>query len=142
VAVTIGLPSARRLAFGVVLGQAAVTLAALLAAGFIGGTSDAVSALLGGGIGTVASLVMALIAFGGRAPRSAPQVLAFFFAGELAKLASMVLLFIAVWHWMRPSPIPMLAAYGATFVVYWIALAGAARRGPGAAQNLANRGVG
>ncbi len=142
VPVTIGLPSARRLAFGVVLGQAAVTLAAALASRLIGGVSDAVSALLGGGIGTVASLAMALIAFGGRAPRSGPQWLAFFFLGELAKLTLMIGLFIAAWHWMRPSPIAMLAAYGATFLVYWVALAGAALRGSVAAQQLAKRGVG
>jgi F0F1-type ATP synthase assembly protein I len=50
-------------------------------------------------------------------------VLAAFFAGELAKLVLMIVLFIAVWHWMRPSPGAMFAAYGATFLVYWIALA-------------------
>jgi F0F1-type ATP synthase assembly protein I len=142
VAITIELPNARRLAFGVVLGQAAVTLAAVLAARMIGGVNDAVSALLGGGIGTVASLVMALIAFGGRASRSAPQVLALFFAGELAKLTLMVALFIAAWHWMRPSPVPMLAAYGATFLAYWIAFAGAAARGFGGTQHLAKREIG
>jgi F0F1-type ATP synthase assembly protein I len=141
VAVTIGLPSARRLAFGVVLGQAAVTLVAALASGLIGGTDDAVSALLGGGIGTVASLAMAIIAFGGRVPRSGPQVLAFFFLGELAKLALMIGLFIAAWHWMRPSPLAMLAAYGATFLVYWIALANAVRHGSGAMQHLDKKGV-
>ncbi len=140
-AVTIELPSARRLAFGVVLGQAAVTLAAALASQMVGGRNDAVSALLGGGIGTASSLAMAIIAFGGRAPRSGPQVLAFFFLGELAKLVLMIGLFIAAWHWMRPSPIAMLAGYGATFLVYWIALAGAARRGAGGATHLA-KGVG
>jgi F0F1-type ATP synthase assembly protein I len=142
VAITIELPSARRLAFGVVLGQAAVTLAAALAARMIGGVNDAVSAVLGGGIGTVASLAMALIAFGGRAPRNGLQILAFFFLGEMAKLILMVALFVVAWHWMRPSPVPMLAAYGATFLVYWAALAGAAFRGSGAVAHLAKRGVG
>ena len=142
-AVTIELPSARQLAFRIVLGQAGVTLVAMLAGGIIGGRNDAVSALLGGGVGTVASLAMALIAFGGRASRSAPQVLAFFFVGELAKLVLMVGLFIAAWHWMRPSPIAMLAAYGATFLVYWVALAGAALRGFGPMQqHLVKREIG
>lgn len=125
-ALTIELPSARRLAFGVVLGQAGVTLLAALASLAVGGPAAAVSALLGGGIGTAASLAMAIVAFGGgRAPRSVPLVLAAFFAGELAKLAVMIGLSIAVWRWMRPAPGPMFAAYGATFLVYWIALAGA-----------------
>jgi len=141
VAITIELPNARRLAFGIVLGQAAVTLAAGLAGWLVGGTNAAISALLGGGIGTAASLAMALIAFGGQAPRSGPLVLALFFLGELAKLVLMVALFIAAWHWMRPSPIAMLGAYGATFLVYWIALGNAARGGAGALQRLAKRGA-
>jgi F0F1-type ATP synthase assembly protein I len=129
-ALTIELPNAprsyfaaRRLAFGVVLGQAGVTLLAALVSLAVEGSSGAVSALLGGGIGTASSLVMAAIAFG-RIPRSAPLILAAFFVGELAKLVLMIGLFVAAWHWMRPSPGAMFAAYGATFVVYWIALAG------------------
>jgi len=129
-ALTIELPNAprpyvaaRRLAFGVVLGQAGVTLLAALVSLVVDGTTGAISALLGGGIGTASSLAMAAIAFG-RIPRSAPLILAVFFAGELVKLVLMIGLFVAAWHWMRPSPGAMFAAYGATFVVYWIALAG------------------
>ena len=144
-ALTIELPNAprpyfaaRRLAFGVVLGQAGVTLLAALVSLAVGGATGAVSALLGGGIGTASSLAMAAIAFG-RIPRSAPMILAAFFVGELAKLVLMIGLFVAAWHWMRPSPGAMFAAYGATFVVYWIALAGvlprlAAPRSLGGAQ--------
>ena len=129
-ALTIELPNAprpyvaaRRLAFGVVLGQAGVTLLAALVSLAVGGASGAISALRGGGIGTVSSLAMAAIAFG-RIPRSAPLILAAFFAGELVKLVLMIGLFVAAWHWMRPSPGAMFGAYGATFVVYWIVLAG------------------
>lgn len=137
-ALTIELPNAprpsfaaRRLAFGVVLGQAAVTLLVALVCFAADGAAGAISALLGGGIGTAASLAMAVIAFG-RTPRSAPMILAAFFVGELAKLVLMIGLFVAAWHWMRPSPGAMFAAYGATFVVYWIALAGMLRRPMGA----------
>lgn len=128
-ALTIEQPSAsrpcfpaRRLAFSVVLGQAGATLLAALVCLAVEGESGALSALLGGGIGTAASLAMALIAFG-RTPRSAPLILAAFFLGELAKLVLMIGLFVAAWHWMRPSPGAMFAAYGATFLVYWVALA-------------------
>jgi ATP synthase protein I len=127
--------AARRLAFRVVLGQAAVTLLAALVFLVVGGKSGAISALLGGGIGTAASLAMAVIAFG-RVPRSAPLILAAFFLGELAKLILMIALFVAAWHWMRPSPGAMFCAYGATFLVYWIALAGMLRRPPVAPQPL------
>jgi F0F1-type ATP synthase assembly protein I len=122
-ALTIELPNARRLAFGVVLGQAGVTLLAALVCLAVAGRHAAVSALLGGGIGTATSLAMVLIAFGRRTAVSAPLALAAFFAGELAKLILMIALFVAVWHWMRPAPGAMFAAYGATFLVYWIALA-------------------
>ncbi len=134
-ALIIELPSARRLAFGVVLGQAGVTFLAALVCLAVAGASAAVSALLGGGIGTAASLAMALIAFG-RIPRSAPVILGAFFAGELAKLVLMVGLFIAAWHWMRPSPVAMFAGYGATFLTYWIAFAGALPAFAGAARPL------
>ncbi len=123
-AVTIELPSPRRLAFGVVLGQAAVTLAVALACVPVAGRWAAVSALLGGGIGTAASLAMALIAFSRRTPASAERMLAALYAGELAKLVLVVALLSAVLWWLRPAPGALLAAYGATFLVYWIALAG------------------
>lgn len=133
-ALTIELPNAprpdfaaRRLAFSVVLGQAGVTLLAALVCLVVDGQSGAISALLGGGIGTAASLAMAVIAFG-RTRRSAPMILAAFFLGELVKLVLMIGLFVAAWHWMRPSPGAMFAAYGATFLVYWIALARMLRR--------------
>jgi ATP synthase protein I len=124
-ALTIELPSARRLAFGVVLGQAGVTLLAALVSLAVAGSGAAVSALLGGGVGTAASLAMAVVAFGRTGSRGAAQLLAAFFAGEIAKLAVMIGLFVAVWHWMHPSPAAMFAAYGATFLVYWVALASA-----------------
>ncbi|MGH8219981.1 MAG: ATP synthase subunit I [Steroidobacteraceae bacterium] len=133
-ALTIELPNgsrpsfaARRLAFGIVLGQAGVTLLAALVSFVVGGSKGAVSALLGGGIGTAASLAMAAIAFG-RTPRSALMILAAFFLGELVKLLLMIGLFVAAWHFMRPSPGAMFAAYGATFLVYWVALGGMLRR--------------
>ncbi len=124
VAVTIELPNARRLAFGVVLGQAAVTFAAALACWAIAGPRAAVSALLGGGIGTAASLAMVAFAFGRWAAASAERMLAALYAGEIAKLVLVVALFVVVLRWMRPSPGALLAAYGATFVVYWIVLVG------------------
>ncbi len=123
-AVTIELPDARRLAFGVVLGQAAVTCAAALACWAIAGPHEAISALLGGGIGTAASLAMVALAFGPWAAASAERILVAFYTGEIAKLVLVVALFIAVLRWMRPSPGALLAAYGATFLVYWIVLAG------------------
>lgn len=123
-AVTLELPDARRLAFGVVLGQAAVTLAAGLVCYALGGARSGISALAGGGIGTLASLAMVALAFGPWAAAGAARMLTAFFGGELAKLVVVVALFAVVLHSTRAAPGPLLAGFGATFLVYWIVLAG------------------
>jgi len=64
--VAIDLPKARRFALRVVAGQALITLIAGLLCWVLSGANGARSALLGGGIGTVASLAMALLSFGSR----------------------------------------------------------------------------
>jgi len=112
--------AARRLAFGVVLGQAAVTLLAALAAWAVGGPHAGSSAALGGGIGTVASLGMALLI---KPAPSAVRILGSFFAGELVKVVLAIVSFVLVLKLAAVSPGPMFAAYMATFVVYWIVLA-------------------
>jgi ATP synthase protein I len=115
--------AARRLAFAVVLGQAAVTLLAALAGWVLGGAHAGFSAALGGGIGTVASLGMALLVFSGKPASSALRILGSFFAGELVKVAVAIVSFILVLKLAGAAPGPMFGAYLATFVVYWIVLA-------------------
>lgn len=133
---TIELTPLRRLARGVVLGQATITVLVALTGWALGGRQAALSALLGGGISTCGTLAMALVVCG-RQPRAAVQVLVALFVGEAAKLAVVVALFVAVWRLIKVSPAAMLAAYAATFLVYWIVLArelpvfGATRRGRG-----------
>ena len=118
----IDLPAARRLAFKVVLGQAGVTLIAALVGWLAAGRIAALSALLGGGIATVASFAMVAVAFRNSAPVSAARLLGRFFGGEALKLVVVVALFIAVLHWLHPAPLALLITFGATFVVYWLAL--------------------
>lgn len=118
----IDLPRARRLAFGVVLGQAAVTLLAGLCAWQLRGRLAAASALLGGGIATVGSLAMAGLVFGGAAGVSPQRVLSMFYVGEALKLAVVVVLFVVVLKVMTVAPLAMFAGFAATFLVYWIAL--------------------
>jgi ATP synthase protein I len=117
------LPAAKRLAFGVVRGQAAVTVAAALVGFAFGGAHVALSCALGGAIGTIASLGMALLAFGGKSAASPARILGAFYAGEIVKMAVAVVAFILVLKLAGASPLPMFAAYMATFVVYWIVLA-------------------
>jgi ATP synthase protein I len=120
--IVIDLPQARRLAFGVVLGQAAVTVLAGVLAWAICGERAAFSALLGGGIGTASSLVLALAGFSARAA-GPERALRAFYRGEALKLVVVVGLFMAAFRLTKVAPLAMFAAFAATFFVYWIALA-------------------
>ncbi len=123
--IAIDLALARRLALSVVLGQAAVTAVGALAAGLIAGSQAALSAALGGGISTAASLAMALLGFGRRQAQDPQRIVRTFFVGETAKIAVMIVLFVAVLKTMKVMPLPMLGTYVATFLVFWVALANA-----------------
>ena len=134
--IAIDVALARRLALSVVLGQAAVTVICALAAWLISDSRAAISAVLGGGISTVASLAMAIFGLGGRSAADPQRALRTFFVGETAKIAVMIVLFIAVLKTMKVVPLAMLGTYAATFLVFWLALAnilpplGGPRRGP------------
>ena len=118
----IDLPHARRLAYGVVLAQAAVAAAAASAAWALADRRAALSALLGGGIATLGSLVMAGIVLA-RASVAAPQrALAMFFVGEVVKVALVITMLVVVLKTVNVTPLAMLGAFAATLVVYWVAL--------------------
>jgi len=123
--IAIDLPNPRRLAFSVVLGQAAVTLICALASFGLADAHAAVSALLGGGISSIASLTMALVGFGRQAATSPQRALRAFFLGEAAKVAVVIVLFAVVLKTMKVVPLAMLGSYIATFFVFWVALANA-----------------
>jgi ATP synthase protein I len=120
--IAIDLPNPRRLALSVVLGQAAVTLICALASFGLADAHAAISALLGGGISSVASLAMALVAFGKTATTDVPRALQGFFLGEAAKVAVVIVLFAVVLKTMKVVPLAMLGSYIATFFVFWVAL--------------------
>jgi len=86
--VAIDLPKARRFALRVVASQALVTALAGILFWALAGPNSARSALLGGGIGTVASLAMALLSFGSRAGSDAHYAMRGILVGEAVKLAS------------------------------------------------------
>jgi len=144
--IAIDFALARRLALSVVVGQAAVTAICALAAWLIAGSHAAVSAALGGGISTAASLVMALAGVGGRSGSDPQRALRTLFVGETAKVAVMIVLFVAVLKTMRVAPLAMLGTYVATFFVFWVALAnvlpplgGAGGPGPGEVVGRSDR---
>jgi ATP synthase protein I len=127
----IDLPRARRLAFGVVLGQAGVTLIAALLAFGLAGRAAAISAVLGGGIATAGSLAMVLLVFAGTVA-NAQRIVAAFYVGEALKVAIVVVLFVVVLRTVPVVPLAMLASFAATYLVYWIALVGALPAASGA----------
>jgi ATP synthase protein I len=120
--IAIDLPNPRRLALSVVLGQVAVTLVCALAAFSVSGPHAAMSALLGGGISSAASLAMALVAFGKQAKTDPMRAIRAFFAGEAAKVAVVIALFVVVLKTMKVVPLAMLGSYIATFFVFWVTL--------------------
>jgi ATP synthase protein I len=123
IAIDLGL--ARRLALSVVLGQAAVTIVCALLGWLIAGSHAALSAGMGGGISTVASLVMALLGFGRNVAADPQRAVRAFFIGETAKIALVIVLFVVVLKTMKVVPVAMLGTYIATFFVFWVALANA-----------------
>ena len=123
--VAIDLPRARRFALRVVAGQAAVTVIAGILCWALAGPNGARSALLGGGIGTVANLAMALVSFGSRAGSDAHHAMCAFLVGEALKLGLVGVLFVVVLKVLKVSPAALFAAYVATFLVYWLAFASA-----------------
>jgi ATP synthase protein I len=123
--IAIDLPHARRLAFGVVLGQAAVTVLAALGSWAIADARAAVSALLGGGISTIGSLAMAVLSLAGSAASEPQRALRAFYVGEGAKVAVVIVLFVVVLRTTKVVALAMLGSYIATFFVFWIALASA-----------------
>ena len=131
--IAIELPNPRRLALSVVLGQTAVTVICALASWAVADVHAAISALLGGGISSAASLAMALVAFGKQAATDPQRAVRAFFAGEAAKVAVVIVLFVVVLKTMKVVPLAMLGSYIATFGVFWFLLfdgRGRAQRDP------------
>jgi F0F1-type ATP synthase assembly protein I len=118
----IDLPGARRFVLRIVVGQAAVTLLAAALCLALSGPAGARSALLGGGIGTVATCAMALLSFGSRAASDAHYAMRAFLIGEAVKLGLVVVLFVVVLKLGKVAPAALFGAYIATFLVYWVAL--------------------
>jgi ATP synthase protein I len=123
--IAIELPNPRRLALSVALGQAVVTLLCALVSFAMADSRAAISALLGGGISSLASVAMALVGFGRQAATDPQRAIRAFFVGETAKVGVVIVLFVVVLKTMKVVPLAMLGSYIATFFVFWVALANA-----------------
>jgi F0F1-type ATP synthase assembly protein I len=121
--ITLDLPSARRLALMCVRAQLVVTVLAAAVSLVVAGPHAGWSAVVGGGASTLASIAMALLAFGRLSGSSAERMLLAFFVGELAKITVVIVVLVLALVFMKVNPVAMLAAYMATFLVYWVVLA-------------------
>ena len=123
------LPGLRRVAYGVVLAQAVLT--ALLAAlcFVLWGPRAALSAALGGGIGTAGGLALVVIVFR-KGTREVAELVRAFYVGEAAKFGVTIVLFVVVLATMKGMLVPgaLFGAFVAAFMVHWVVLPGAMRR--------------
>jgi ATP synthase protein I len=120
---SIDLPHARRLAFICARAQGATTLLVAAVSLAVAGPRAAASALVGGGASTLASVVMAVLAFGRLSGSGAERMLLAFYLGEIAKITVVIVVLVLALLFMKVNAVAMIAAYVATFLVYWVVLA-------------------
>lgn len=121
--IALDLPSARRLAFMCARAQLLVTMLVAAVSVAVAGPRAGWSAVIGGGASTLASIAMALLAFGRLSGSSAERMLLAFLVGEFAKIAVVIVVLVLALVFMKVNPVAMLSAYVATFLVYWVVLA-------------------
>tara|TARA_Y100000996_G_scaffold386784_1_gene345076 strand:- start:5036 stop:5458 length:423 start_codon:yes stop_codon:yes gene_type:complete len=113
---------ARRAALSIVGVQFGVTLLISVAGLLIGGPRTGISAFMGGGIGTLTSLCMAVSIFRQGADAEPEKILKRVYRGEFLKLMMTVVLFGLVLKNIDVSFVPMLGCFAVTLLVYWVAL--------------------
>jgi ATP synthase protein I len=121
--ITLDLPHARRLAFICVRAQLLVTVAVAVVSLLLAGPRGAWSAVVGGGASTLASVAMALLAFGRLAGTGAERMLLAFYLGEIAKITVVIVVLVVALVFLKVNPAALISAYVATFLVYWVVLA-------------------
>ena len=102
--------------------QLAVTLLAASIALVTDGWQSARSAGIGGLISTTASLYFALRVFSPNQGEALKTVVRAFYIGEAQKLILTAVMFYAAIKWMDVAFLPLILAYIATLLVYWIVL--------------------
>jgi ATP synthase protein I len=101
-----------------------VLLTGIVAAGafWLGGSSAALSAVTGGGIGIVAGLYQALRMFRVNAALDPTGFMRGVYVGEAVKIVLTVALMIAAIRVLGVEMLPFMIGYIAIYSIYWIAL--------------------
>ncbi|NJD31414.1 MAG: hypothetical protein FIB04_05965 [Gammaproteobacteria bacterium] len=118
----------RRQALAVVLGQVLLGVVVVIACLAGWGARAAGSAAAGAGIGIVATSLMAFAMLRQGVGASPQRVAWSFFTGWLVKVGFTVATLVLALRSPKIAAVPLIAAYVATFLGYWV---GAARRGGG-----------
>jgi len=123
------LPGLRRVAFGVVVAQVALTVVIALVCLVQWGRAAALSAAVGGGIGAASNLTLALMVFG-RPRRELAELVRAFYVGEAAKIGVTIVLFVLALATLKAMLVPgaLFGVFVATFLVQWFVLPRAMRR--------------
>ena len=106
----------------ILLIQLLVTLSAAVISLVFGGARAAYSALIGGGVSTLVTLYFASQVFSVRIGAPAAKIARAFYLGEVVKLLLTVVLLSIALLWLDVSPLPLLLAYMAALMAYWLAL--------------------
>ena len=106
----------------VITAQLAVTLVSAGVALVMDGWQAARSAGIGGLISTIASLYFALRVFFPTQGDALKAVVRAFYVGEAQKLILTAVMFYAAIKWMDVAFLPLILAYMATLLVYWLVL--------------------
>ena len=123
------LPGLRRVAYRVVLAQAVLTAVVAALCLVLRGSRAALSAALGGGIGTAGGLALVAVVFR-KGMRDLTELVRAFYVGEAAKFGVTIVLFVVVLATMKGMLVPgaLFGAFVAAFMVHWVILPGAMRR--------------
>ena len=113
---------AKRVTRTILLIQLLVTLSAAVISLVFGGARAAYSALIGGGVSTLVTLYFASQVFSVRIGAPAAKIARAFYLGEVIKLLLTVVLLTIALLWLDVSPLPLLLAYMAALMAYWLAL--------------------
>jgi ATP synthase protein I len=113
---------AKRVTRTVLLIQLLVTLLSAAVSLVLGSAHAAYSALVGGGVSTLATFYFASQVFSVHIGSPAAKIARAFYWGELVKLLLTIILLSIALLWLDVSPLPLLLAYMAALMAYWLAL--------------------
>ncbi len=102
--------------------QSLIALLTAIAALALGDAQAFYSALVGGGISLLVTAYFASKVLSVRIGSPAAKIARAFYVGEVVKLLLTVVLLSVALLWLPVSPLPLLLAYMATLMAYWLAL--------------------